>query len=317
MTPKNPSPGKKESSMETRLLLAFLLTGLLLFLTQYFYKPAPPPKTAHQTQTQTAEKTAKSPAPQSKAASSSAAAIPAKATLPVPGAIHGDKEESFVVDTRLYHIVLSNKGAVVRSWVLKNYKDDRGKPVELINQAALSKTLAPFSILLKDDKPDTAVNDALFSATPAAGGLGIDYQFSDGHTAVKKSFRFQRDGYLSEVTSEVSTNGTPVPHMLTWRGGFGDPTVASPESVEHALYFDIAANKLNVNTAKTAKKGPVSATGSYSFAGLEDSFFAAVFLPKGTGAFEITTFSDSVPTVLNAKDEQLVGAGIGGQADNR
>ncbi len=33
--------------MEQRLLLAFVLMGLVLFLTPYFYKaPPPPPKTA-------------------------------------------------------------------------------------------------------------------------------------------------------------------------------------------------------------------------------------------------------------------------------
>ncbi|HLJ12957.1 MAG TPA: membrane protein insertase YidC [Bryobacteraceae bacterium] len=326
MTPNNQSPGKKDVSMETRLLLAFLLTGLLLFLTQYFYKPAPPaPNTAQTTQT-TGTPAAKSPAVENKAESkvetkagtkAASTAAAAEPTLPVPGAIHAAKEEIFTVDTALYRIVLSNKGAVVKSWILKNYKDDKGKPVELVNQAALSKTVAPFSILLQDDQPDTVLNDALFVATPASGGLGIDYEFSDGHTACKKSFRFQQDGYLSQVSSEVSNNGAPVPHMVAWRGGFGDPTVTSPESVEHALYFDLAKNKLNVNTSKTAKKGPVSAEGTYSFAGLEDSFFTAVFLPKGTGSFEITTFSDSVPTLLNPKDQALVGAGIGGQGDNR
>lgn len=313
MTPNNQSPDKKNTSMESRLLLAFLLTGLLLFLTQYFYKPAPAPKT--QPPARAAVKPPETPA--GTAEKSLPKAAPAKPTLPVPGAIQADHEENFVLDTRLYHVVFSNKGAVVRSWVLKNYKDDRGKPLELVNQAALSKTVVPFSILLDDGKPDAALNDALFVAAPAAGGTGVDYTYSDGHTACKKSFRFEPNGYLSQVSSEVSHDGTPVPHMLAWRGGFGDPTVPSPESVEHALYFDLANNKLNVNAAKAAKKGPVTASGSFSFAGLEDSFFAAVFLPKGTGSVAITTFSDSVPTVLNSKEEPLVGAGVGGQGENR
>ena len=41
--PMQPGKPKKEMSMETRLLLAFLLMGLVLFLTPYVYKPAPPP----------------------------------------------------------------------------------------------------------------------------------------------------------------------------------------------------------------------------------------------------------------------------------
>ena len=47
-TPIQPGgePGKKkrELSMEQRLLVAFLLMGLVLFLTPYIYKAPPPPK---------------------------------------------------------------------------------------------------------------------------------------------------------------------------------------------------------------------------------------------------------------------------------
>ncbi|MEO7144746.1 MAG: membrane protein insertase YidC [Bryobacteraceae bacterium] len=315
MTPNNQSPGKKDVSMETRLLLAFLLTGLLLFLTQYFYKPAaPPPKVA---ETTPAAATATIASPSTAAPAPAAAAVPAKAVLPIPGAIHGDREQTFTVDTPLYYIVFSNKGAVVTSWILKKYPEESGKPLELVNQAALGKTVSPFSIILQDDQPAANLNEALYAATPAADGLGIDYEFSDGHTASKKTFHFEKDGYLSQVTSALSTNGVPVPHMLAWRGGFGDPTVHSPESVEHTLYYDLSSNKLKVNTVKSAKKGTISATGSFSFAGLEDSFFTAVFLPQGAASIEIATFSDTVPSVVDKKEQPMVGAGVGGEGDNR
>ena len=46
----------------------------------------------------------------------------------VPGQIQADKEESIEVDTDHYHVTFSNRGAVVRSWILKGYKDTKGKP---------------------------------------------------------------------------------------------------------------------------------------------------------------------------------------------
>ena len=50
-------PGKKELSMEQRLLLAFVLMGVVMFLTPYFYKAPPPPAktTAPATDRQPAE----------------------------------------------------------------------------------------------------------------------------------------------------------------------------------------------------------------------------------------------------------------------
>ena len=50
------------------------------------------------------------------------------------------------VDTERFHVVFSNRGAVVRSWILKDYKDDTGKPLELVYQPALAKVPAPFSL---------------------------------------------------------------------------------------------------------------------------------------------------------------------------
>ena len=82
----------------------------------------------------------------------------------------------------------------------------------------------------------------------------------------------------------MSQNGLPVPHSLQWRGGFGDETVLNAANDQHALYYDLGASKLVQNDAKTAKNGPVSANGDDSFAGLEDNYFAGVFLPHNRGS---------------------------------
>ena len=62
----------KEMSMEVRLLLAFLLMGVVMFVTPYFYKTPPPAKNAQKT---TAAQTEPSPAPAAPAAAETAAPI--------------------------------------------------------------------------------------------------------------------------------------------------------------------------------------------------------------------------------------------------
>src|SRR5580704_9725303 len=42
-TSGGPGPPKKELSMELRLLFAFILMGVVLFVTPYFYKTVSPP----------------------------------------------------------------------------------------------------------------------------------------------------------------------------------------------------------------------------------------------------------------------------------
>ena len=305
--------------MEARLLIAFLLMGVVLFVTPYLYKPAPAPQgkenvTPEKAAQVTQPPPAATPAPSAPTKTPEIAA-PAAAGSAAP--VKGDKEEIFEVDTQLYHITFSNKGGVVKSWKLKKYQDLDGKPLELIHVAALAKVPPPFSLDYKDRKPDADLNQALWAAKPSDDKLGIDYDYSDGKLTAHKSFRFGADTYLSNLESQVAIAGVPVPHLLVWRGGFGDQSVASAPSVERSLFYDTSAAKLNFKVAKDAKNGPVSSTGAYSFAGLEDTFFTGVVLPQGTGSVELRTYSDSIPTGKDQKEEPFVGAGVGGDGVNR
>ena len=116
------------------------------------------------------------------------------------------------------------------------------------------------------------------------------------------------------MTSQVSQNGVMLPHELEWRGGFGDETIVKPEVAQHALLYDPNAprsygvfnNELQKKDASTAKNGPVTSSGQYTFAGVEDAYFAGVFLPSGPSSLELTTYSDAIPK--DGKDVPRVGA---------
>lgn len=304
--------------MEQRLLLAFLLMGLVLFLTPYFYKAPPPPaKTTAPAKSQTA--------PASSAAAVSKPVEPTQASpaAPVPGQIEASSEQQFIIDTDIYRVTFSNRGGTLRSWILKNYKDRSGKPLELMNAASYSKVAPPFSVVLRDDKAADALNYGLYVAKPTADGLGIQYTFSDGNNYALKTFQFSKSGYLPQITTEVTVNGVPTEHLIQWRGGFGDQTVLNRTGEEHAVYFDPRVNgifsqgKLYSKDAKSVKDGPVIATGDFSFAGLDDRFFASVFLPKDNTQIKVETIKDDVPPAPAGKDEMRVGVEVGGDSVNR
>jgi YidC/Oxa1 family membrane protein insertase len=320
--------GKKELTMEQRLLLAFVLMGLVLFVTPYFYKATPPaPKT---TTTPSGQSSQSAPSTQAAQSAAKTAAVPeagkpAPESVPAPGQIKGSSEQQFEVDTDIYHITLSNRGGTVRSWVLKKYTDHAGKPLELINGASYSKVAPPFSVVLRDDHAADALNYGLYTAKPAAGNLGIEYEFSDGKNYAKKTFQFSKHGYLSQVSTEVTVNGVPTDHLIQWRGGFGDATVLNRVGEQHAVYFDphesgtlgLTQGKLTNKDAKSVKDGPVLTTGNYSFAGLDDRFFAAVFLPKDNTPIKVETIKDDVPPGPAGKEEMRVGVEVGGDSVNR
>ena len=310
---------KKELSMEARLLIAFVLMGLVLFLTPYIYKPASAPATgaSNPATSKTTDPAAAAAVPPASVTPTPVAATPA---ADIPGQIHGDQEETVVVDTTLAHVVFSSKGAVVKSWVLKNFTDNKGKPLDLVNQAAAGKVPAPFSLEFRGQKPATDPNWALYKVD--RDGDNITFEFSDGKMDAKKTFAFGKDSYLAQVTSQVSQNGVMIPHSLEWRGGFGDESVNNPASLQHALLYDPSAprsyglfnNELQKKDAKDAKNGPVTSSGQYTFAGIEDSYFAGVYLPTGSLSLELTTYSDNIP--VDGKDIQHVGAAVGGEGLN-
>jgi YidC/Oxa1 family membrane protein insertase len=298
---------KKELSMEVRLLLAFLLMGLVLFLTPYIYKAPPPPKKP------VTPPAAAQVTPEKKPA----AVAEAAAAEPAPGQIQGAAEQEFIVDTQIYRIRFTNRGGVVTSWVLKKYLDHAGKPLELVNAAAIGKVPRPFSLSLKDQQAAAALNSGLYTAKPSADGLGIDYEFSDGKNYARKSFRFSTNSYLSQITTEVKQNGVPTPNLIEWRGGFGDASVPNHPNEQHAVHYDLAAAKLVVKDAKAAKDGPVDFTGNFSFAGLDDRFFAFVLLPQDNTSTQIEVVKDDVPEVSGGKEGSHVGALLGGDSLNR
>jgi YidC/Oxa1 family membrane protein insertase len=313
---------KKDISMEARLLIAFVLMGLVLYLTPYIYKPASAPAPGANTpvtsKTTDVKEAAAAPAPAPAVAPpvSPAAAPPVE----MPGQIHGDKEETVEVDTDLARVVFSNKGAVVKSWVLKNFTDHDGKLIDLVNKPALDKVPAPFSLSFKSQKPAIDLNSALYKVD--RNGDRITFEFSDGRVDAKKTFEFGKNSYLAQLSSQVTQNGVLLPHSLDWRGGFGDETVNNPAVAQHALLYDpnaprsygIFNNELQKKDAGVAKSGPVATSGQFTFAGIEDSYFAGVFLPVGSSSMELTTFSDNVPK--DGKDVARVGAAVGGEGLN-
>jgi YidC/Oxa1 family membrane protein insertase len=318
----DPNQPPKEMSMEVRLLLAFLLMGAVMFLTPYLFKTvAPPPPVKKVAQTApTPPQPAPEAVPAAPVAEKAAAERPAKkgsskkAAPSVPSTPQ-TVEPALIVDTDLFTVAFSNQGATVRSWRLKKYRGNDGKYLELVNVAAGLES--PFSLYFPDKQPAAKVNWTYYAQTPDPDGLGVAYAFSDGDTSVRKVFRFQKNSYLLQVSTEVTTDGKAIPHFIEWRGGFGDFTVTSAVANQHTLYFDVAQNKLVEQRANSAKNGPVTAGGNFSFAGIADTFFAAVVLPQGSTAVQAMTFSDTVRTTFEEKPAPFVGAAISDGATNK
>ena len=308
----NSDPGKppNEMSMELRLLIAFILMGAVMFVTPYFFKTVTPPPAKNTAQTSAPGATGQTGMTGSEAPPAEPAETPAAATAPTTPPTSAQAMPPFIVDTDYYRVVFSNQGATVRSWQLKGkYKGNDDKPLELVNTAAGLDF--PFSVYIPgQDALAKKLNWAWYAAKPDPDGMGVAFEFSDGHAAVRKTFQFAKHSYLVSVSTEVTRDGNPITHMIEWRGGFGDLTIANPAGAEKTLHFDVAQDKLREQTVRDAKNGPVTAAGAFSFAGIVDTYFAAVFLPEGGNAMQQVTFGDTVRTPLDEKTVPYAGVAV-------
>ncbi|MGH9376541.1 MAG: membrane protein insertase YidC [Terriglobia bacterium] len=257
---------------EKRLLIAFGLSFAFLIVWRMFFMPAPPPTPAP-------TPSSKSSAPiAAKASAPARPKAPPRVTLP---AIQGQTPEDIVIENTLYRITLSTQGAVVKSWILKKFKDEHNKPLDVVNSGASAALGYPLSIEMADPDLAARLNSALFVATPAAPSLQapqtVTLTYSDGKIEVRKQLSFG-SGYGVNVKVSVSNGQRDLPVAVQWPGGIGDHTVPMKmRDKESKAFYDQGGGIKTVSEGKVKEETLIP--GPLRFAGLEDNFFAGVFLP--------------------------------------
>ena len=305
------------------MVIAFVLMGLILVVTPWVYRKLgistpTPEKTAQSASTGKSTAPAAGGSEISSNPAAPAAAIPPppppdQVTGAPPVAAAGTQE--FTIDTSLYKVVFSNRGATVKSWTLKKFTDSAGKPLEIVNQKGAEKVGYPFQFVFREAQPSTDLNKALWVAHQSADN--ISFEFSDGRTHATKTFAFQPDSYLLQYSDDVTNNSAPLRHLVEWRGGFGDMAVQNAAGQQHTIHYDVEKNKLYPEAAKAAKNGPVNEDGTFSFAGIDDQYFAAAFLPPQNAPLQTTTYQDTVASVANNTEEPYPGVAVGGSPRNQ
>ena len=190
-------------------------------------------------------------------------------------------EVETVVENSLYRIVFTNRGAQVKSWVLKKYKDEDGQPLDLVNKDA-AKFGLPLSLYVYDENLRNQINSALYVVVPSgnvnAPGT-LTYEYAEGDLSVTKRFQFGST-YVISVETEVTQNGKAVNAYPSWPAGFGDQNTGPLYASARIDYM--AGGKVERVAIKKVSNGN-TLRGPFNWAGPQDQFFAAIFLPDNPG----------------------------------
>ncbi len=307
------------------LILALAFLALVLFeplLKKYL--PQPPAPAAQ---------------PQAQAPPSTPLALPpAQASAPVsPAAVskQASAEVETVIENDLYRITFTNRGGQVKSWVLKQFEDDGGKPLDLVNSAASEKYGYPLSLWTYDEGLRNKLSSALYLVDSAAAVVKtraatspseITFEYADQDVLVKKTFHFDKT-YVVTVETAVLYKGSPIAAFPAWPAGFGDEFTPAAyaasrieyhndQSSEHSYFF---FPKLTERLAiKTISSGG-TVTGPFQWGGVVNQYFAAVFLPDDQANAALVTLRNAIeipkdwqkPDPQDLTRAEVLGAAVG------
>jgi YidC/Oxa1 family membrane protein insertase len=268
-----------------RLLIAVLLSLAVLILWQYLVPPVKP-KPHLPTQTAAgstaASETAATPPGTVVPGATPGAAIPSGpsgvpgattvAATPVGPAVVAEREERVVIESAFARAELSNRGAQLVSFVLKQDKTADGHLLEMVR--IRNGGVYPFGLVGADLAP-LPVEGALF-AVESRDLSGVTFRYNGPLGTSAKTFRFDKDGLLT-VTITV---GGRADWNVVAGPGIRNPTAAELGSryQSRSSVWDLGGNVETLDTKKAERKELPGA--GLHFVGIQDNFYLTAMVPR-------------------------------------
>jgi YidC/Oxa1 family membrane protein insertase len=315
---------QSEPGMDRNLLLVFLLLAVVIFASQFLmrrYAPQQPPSNAHPKEP--IQPATPSTSPSARASAGEAAALPTKAAAPTEARKQAQSESEIVVENALYRVTFTNRGALVKSWVLKKFSDDQGRPLDLVHSSAAAKYGYPLSLWSYDESLRGKLNSVLYLPSSSSQVLtspaSLSFEYSDSSLTVRKNFRFD-PSYVVGVETSVFVDGRPAYAFPAWPAGFGDQSNLQAYA---SSQFEYQWNNTTEHLLAKKVSGGNTLHGSYDWAGVSSSFFAAVFIPDEPGDVTVVTLHNVIdvapdPSKPNeTKPGDVLGAAVGRPGESR
>ena len=323
---KNP---QQEPGAEKRLLLVFVLTFVVLLVFQPLLKkylpqaPETPQKQSSSLPAQSA--TATSPAATTPPAASNRTSASAPA---VTASRQASSETETVIENDLYKITFTNRGAQVKSWILKKFDNDaQNGPLELVDNVAAQKYGYPLSLWTYDEGLRSRLSSALYvpsenhsillgeenpqiTVTSTKGELAgqtlqapasITFEYADQDLTVHKTFHFDNT-YVVNVETSTVYKGSEIFAAPAWPAGFGDQlTPASYAAARIDYHNDASTERTALVFPSFISRIPVknvssgnTIRGPFEWAGPGDQYFTAIFIPDDPDSAAMVTLRNSL-----------------------
>jgi len=289
--------------MEKRLLLAFILSMAVL-VGYGLLVPQKKPVIGNGTETKTTEAIPASTEGESRPpAKEKAGETITQENIKTPGIqeinVSESQPEKLVnVQTGLISAVISSKGGVIKSWKLKEYKDEEGRPIEMVR---FDEGVMPLLVVPGGTSPEDAskTNYRIEGGDIDIGdgekaGLTLVSEYPDGRTITKKLV-FNGNSYAFDV--EISARGVESYGVFTGESfgsltekkkkgyGYTGPLVYIDGKMQNRGFMVWLHNLLN--KSKEENEQAKSYEGGKGWTAVTDQYFVAGIIPEGPVKVEV------------------------------
>lgn len=210
--------------------------------------------------------------------------------------VSAEVEQEITIETSLFISKWSNRGGVLRSFVLKNHRNINGQGLDLVHQLSQEVDLAPFSIWLEDKETAGMLNNSLFMATGNSTMLKdgdkteLIFDYSDGKsTSARKVIRLTGGKYDLGVDVKIIKNEQSLKPFVIW-----GPSISNLSAEELKLRYSATSGIAIFSGGRVTRidekkyKPEQSSFNFVDWAAYEDNYFTALFVPaphKGQAVF--------------------------------
>ncbi len=259
--------------MEKRIILALAISFIIILIYYQFISPPPQPQEIQPEKIPIEKKEIDLEVPLK------------KPEIEIPHETKDIEEKIIRIETPLFRALISNKGGVLKSFVLKRYKDENGAELELIPEIPSNN---PFPLSLKLEDPLSFLNNSLFLSSETEINLRenekkeLVFKYSLENMTVVKKFIFSGNSYLFEHEVLIIKEGKPVAPSV-----YIGPRVGrfSPEEMKkrmdkfNIVYWD--GKNLVRKEDKKFNSGELF-RGFLKWSAYETNYFAMVAIPAQT-----------------------------------
>jgi len=211
-------------------------------------------------------------------------------------------EHEITVETAKVTAVFTNRGGRLLHWRLKDYRDNRGEPVDLVPSGLPASEALPFTLRVADDPNLTSrLNDALYRVSDGGGRIdatrspaSLTFEFEDAAGLhVRKEFRFDPANYVVALSVDAKKGNETINPSVAWGPAPGDmtPSLANPgffnrsgslPPPEVILYRGGSVERIAINKIS---EQPIQ-EGQFRFAGVDDHYFMIAVINPGQTRLE-------------------------------